>query len=1331
MSQTAPLAYNASAAAVQSALNALPTIAGHGGSVTVSGGPGDATGSTPYVVKFEGGLAGDDVPQLTIERSGLGPASIGARLVCSTTTEAETVKYAWLRNGAPIAGATSSTYVTTTADEGKSIQCQVYALDADAGRTQVANPAYVAPPAPAVAPPIAPTEIQIQEGHPFHCILDAEAWQGVVSFSYSWYRDGVAVSGASGSTFEATAAELATPTVFQCAVTASNASGATTKVSRSAVTTLPPSGRVDWYDPASASMEPVLTTNQGGGAEVCMVVNGDVCKTGDRGANPGQFSVEEDGGSGSRGNYIAVGPDGTVYVADRNRIQEFESNGVYKTQIGLPAEGNPGALAVDPKSGELHFAFAVDVDSNGVAAQPNVYELRPDSGEVLKVLQVAIPSAIAMDSTGDVYVYDGGAGRFGAQVHKLLEFDSGGKQIATFAERDYTHEYSPGITTNAVTAAGGNDLYVVDDTHNGFGSIEDLVESFGPPPGKWPPPPAAPLVATEFATSVGTKDASLRAQINPNFWDDASYYVQYGTVPCSEGRCIDKPAAPGVELTSQVTDSPVAATVFITGLLPGVTYRYRFVATSGGGGPVVGEEHEFTTYGSPPPSNESCPNQAFRNGAAAFLPDCRAYEMVSPVDKNNGDVRALVQTTGYPTALDQSSVDGSRLTYSSYRSFGEPNAAPYASQYLAERGPDGWSNTVLGPPRDGPSFFGANLSLDNEFRVFSLDLGQAWLLHETEPTLDGCATAGAAEIYRRDDVTGVYRALNCAAPLDVKPSEFNPEIQGVSNDGAKAIFRATDKLTPDASTTGNQQLYESSGEGELTLVSILPDGRASGEHTSAGTANDFTGSNRFDSVAHALSTDGSRVFWTSALGEFGAGKIYLRENIGRPSTANGVCTPSEPTNACTIAVSESVSSAAARFETASADGAKTIFKFEVGSHNGELYEFDVAKKKATLIARKMLESLLGASEDASRVYFASEEILAGANDQGGAPTSGKANLYLYDANKLGADRYRFIATLADSEVHAEESALRLRPFYHVARVSPDGEAALFSSAASLTGYDNIDANSGVADREVYLYRAAADEGKGNLVCVSCDPTGERPSGQKQEYNRSAEPAWIAARIPASQTELYNSRVLSDGGQRVFFDAYESLSLRDSNGKEDVYEWEAPGSGDCSEQASSYSSANEGCLSLISTGESPDDSELLDASATGSDVFIATAASLLPQDRGLIDAYDARVQGGFPASPGQAASCEGEACQGQAVPPNDQTPASALFTSSGYLLYPLALSVEPKTKSASRAQGVALAKALKSCRKKTKSRRTRCERAARRRFREKSTRGARKVVRGGK
>jgi hypothetical protein len=137
-------------------------------------------------------------------------------------------------------------------------------------------------------------------------------------------------------------------------------------------------------------------------------------------------------------------------------------------------------------------------------------------------------------------------------------------------------------------------------------------------------------------------------------------------------------------------------------------------------------------------------------------------------------------------------------------------------------------------------------------------------------------------------------------------------------------------------------------------------------------------------------------------------------------------------------------------------------------------------------------------------------------------------------------------------------------------------------------------------------------------------------------------------------------VISDDGTRVFFNSFDALVAEDTNGMQDVYEWEEQGTGGCQKA--------DGCISLISSGESPKDSEFIDSSPTGRDVFFTTAGSLLPQDPGLIDVYDAREGGGFP-QPVAPAACEGEACQSPPSPPNPSTPASSSYNGPANVIAP--------------------------------------------------------------
>lgn len=60
-----------SATQLEVALNDLPSVGGDGGAVTVTGGPGDATGSNPYVIDFAGSIGEDDLPLLEPRSRGL------------------------------------------------------------------------------------------------------------------------------------------------------------------------------------------------------------------------------------------------------------------------------------------------------------------------------------------------------------------------------------------------------------------------------------------------------------------------------------------------------------------------------------------------------------------------------------------------------------------------------------------------------------------------------------------------------------------------------------------------------------------------------------------------------------------------------------------------------------------------------------------------------------------------------------------------------------------------------------------------------------------------------------------------------------------------------------------------------------------------------------------------------------------------------------------------------------------------------------------------------------------------------------------------------------
>lgn len=776
----------------------------------------------------------------------------------------------------------------------------------------------------------------------------------------------------------------------------------------------------------------------------------------------------------------------------------------------------------------------------------------------------------------------------------------------------------------------------------------------------------APLeILSTFATEVGTDSAKLQAEVNPlgipasgrfEYVEDAKYQ-ESGFAEAKQSALLDFGSG----------EVGVKRSVFLAGLSLAITYHYRIIVDGLLSEPLVGLERTFTTQSAPRtlPSPDPCPNAEFRTGASANLPDCRAYELVSPIDKDNSDVAVALSSVGYPAQLNQGAIGGEKLTYSTYRAFGDPQSAPYISQYLAIRDPGtGWQSKAISPPR-GVNITGTASSLDTEFKAFSSDLCSGWLFHDTDPPLAPGAIEGFANFYEDDlcDDGGFETQTRTDPPPNRSPKEFRIEAQGISADGSTSIFRANDALTanaPDIPTFNTFLLYGSRNGAKPKLICVLPGGTPIGlSGCSAGTGTqDSQGEGRAAAVAHAISSDGSRVFWTAA--DKTSAALYVREN---PFGSGTEC--SKANAPCTVAVSGSVTNAEAQFWTAAADGSKAIFTIVNGPFKDNLYEFDVETKTSTLIAPQVKGVLVGASEDASRIYFASKALLTGGEENSGGEKAqaGEPNLYLYETTG-GGGSFAFVAGLSEADALSGTgypSPVSLAPIMHLARVSPDGRHLVFMSTAPLLGYDNTDAVNGEADHELYTYEAG-----GELHCVSCNPTGARPVGGELRFTSQGSGVWAAAKVPAAQNQLYAPRVITEDGQRLFFESTDALLARDTNGRQDVYEWlRADGEEECEEAgAELYVAKAGGCLGLISTGQSPTDTALVDISADGTDVFIATGASLLPQDPGLVDIYVARAGGGFPPSPTPPAACEGEACQGPLTPPDDPTPASSAFQGAG-------------------------------------------------------------------
>jgi hypothetical protein len=1014
--------------------------------------------------------------------------------------------------------------------------------------------------------------------------------------------------------------------------------------------------RIEKFTPSG---EFVLTfgggVNKTTNGNICTAASGDECGAG----NPGTGLGEISGGNG-----LAVAPDGTILVPDVGRVERFSPAGQFESSVAV-AGSTISQFAVDPVSGNF---FAV------LGGEQKVRELDPSSGAEICSLEGTVAGSIAVDSTGHIFAVSA------AEPSRVAEFPScPDASTAEFGEVELLPPPNIGNNKYRISSLGtspSGDVFVGNFSSAQIGTGDSFVRVFGPPPvGFEAPPKVPPTITAQFASSVTPSNATLDALINPHFWTDTRYYVEYGTGQCSTGGCPStQPLPPGNLVSTKTFGSPhEVEPIHLEGLSPGTTYHYRVVAQSSGGGPVFGidpdgegsgeanqaegQEATFTTL--TPVAPRGCANAGFRIGPGANLPDCRAYEMVSPIDKNGGDIKSVVNGIGYSTSLSQSSPDGSRFAFTSYRSFGTPEGAPFTSQYLAQRIPGvGWSTAGLSV-RPGEFETLIPESFEDQYKAFSADLCSGWLIGASEPPLAPGVINGHSDLFRREACGSPgFEAMALATTQPGGPELIGLELQGITADGGAAVVRVEDQLTPEAASGKFQAYYTTHSEAHL--ICVLPSGAPSGSDCSVGTAPRSTtrkkplGLDRQSSVSNALSSDGRRAYWTAegtGTNPNGSGTVYLRLNPGQAQSpvSGGECT--EPELACTVAVSSLGSSKAARFLGASPDGTKALFQVVEGAKEGSLYLFEVGGG-ATEIAAETV-GVAGTSTDLSRIYFVSKSDL----DKSGPGQKGKPNLYL---DEEGTKTY--IATLSAEDVvgMADEPArvfndTSAEPVAHVAQTSPSGATLVFVSTARLTGYDNTDLETGRPDSEVYVYRAG-DQGP---LCISCNPGGARPNGRLIRGAGRGDLLPTAGSIPASDFQLSPPKIVSADGTRVFFESYGPLVPRDQNAAADVYEWEAAGSRTACEAlgAETYVASSGGCLSLISSGESPQDSELLDASANGDDVFFTTSQSLLPQDPGLFDVYDARVEGGLPI-PTTAAPCQGEQCQSQQASPSQPAVGSA-------------------------------------------------------------------------
>ena len=504
---------------------------------------------------------------------------------------------------------------------------------------------------------------------------------------------------------------------------------------------------------------------------------------------------------------------------------------------------------------------------------------------------------------------------------------------------------------------------------------------------------------------------------------------------------------------------------------------------------------------------EACPNEQLRiENNSTELPDCRAYELVTP-DLNH----AVIATDQAGLA----SPDGNTLVYAATDA---PNNAKSAQAFRnrirSERDPvSGWSGVSLSPPLAAPvdSFLSFATYAESADLSSTFEVGDQPLTGAEDPS-------GFNAFVGRDD--GTYRLLTHVGSPFVGGLAF----LGGNPDFSQVYFEPGAAQLPSDPFPGGGSTYSWSEARGLRLLGILPD------DTPAPDGGSLAGN-----IVGPVSDDGSRAAFTSD------GNLYLRVDDTHtfevsasqrtvapdpnPGPALATIAPFAPQTLAGITATGSSVLFVAHSEltndanTGSSAGVATDAGADLYSYDtatGHLSDLTVDTDPADVATGANVTSVLGASPDGSYIYFAASGDLA----QGATP--GHASLYVWHAGQI-----QFVAPA---------SGIYIEPGFHLPRfyVTPDGRHAVFPSIESLTGYDNTDTVTGRPHVEVFESTVGAP-----IRCASCRPNGTPPTADSE--------------LPTGVIGLI--RGASDDGRRVFFQSTDAVVPQASNGLQKIFEYE--------------------------------------------------------------------------------------------------------------------------------------------------------------------------------
>lgn len=713
----------------------------------------------------------------------------------------------------------------------------------------------------------------------------------------------------------------------------------------------------------------------------------------------------------------------------------------------------------------------------------------------------------------------------------------------------------------------------------------------------------------------------------------------------------------------------------------------------------------------PSAAAQACPNEALRSElGAGSLPDCRAYEQVTPPYKE-----------GFTVGIKSLSSNGEKAIVTSHGDLagapGDGESVIQSETYLDQRRPTGWQ---LSPITGSSSEFAGQL-----LEGYEANNGDTlWIQHTTAQSEED------RQLWVRSGVTGEFEPIGPLSPHlseGEPPSNYNNPNENdfarpiaSTHDYGHNVLEATEgrnQWSFDETNEENASLYEYSGTHNEQPILVGVEGAKRSEQL-LGTCGTELGRGRGGSEYNALSSDGETIFFTLVpKGRFGCegrapatAEVYARIDgaINSPGKAE---TPDVSPNQCTL---ECGPESGKNFEGASESGLRVYFTSTQklandavdGTASGDaytedqgcgitpqglggcnLYTYDLTTRRLSTVAAGEVLGVAGIAENGEHAYFVDRSRLTSEPRAGGClaalapevlaeeelthegpcrPKQNQFNLYAYNAP---TGTTSFVATLG-----AQDSQDWSRPFTRPVQVA--GEEGRFLLFASSTPGLLPDDTTNLAQ----LFEYDADTGE--LVRVTQGEAGYAEDGNA--IAAGFEPSTIASvNEPLGRTEdrktTTNLLNISQDGRTVVFVTKARLSPRATSaqlGCKSVYEFRTNGA------------ISEGSVHLLSDGSDVQHFKGVSCGANfpgmdadGANIMVSTEDPLLLSDvDGLEqDVYDVREDGGFPAALAPA-TCAGGGCEGTVSGPAGVQPTSMSLGGEGNLLAPApAAPVKPPAK----------------------------------------------------